>query len=555
VQKSHSTINGDRLHSSLRESTTPKAGSLIDPIVAATGLEGNQVVFTISLFSISPTSTIVDLVLINGTTSANDLGLLEYFNGSNWVTAVNNKAIIPAGQPSVQVRTLAVIDGVYEGLESFVLKASVGDNAQTGQGSITDTAPTLLPISNATGLEGNPIVFTIGLSGISSTPTTVDLVLSNGTSSGADLDGLEYFNGSNWVPATGNQAIIAAGQLSVQVRTLAIADGVYEGAESFTLQASAFGSVQNASGSITDTAPTLLPIAAATAIEGNPVVFTIGLSGSSNTATTVGLVISNGTTSGADLGSLEYFNGTLWVAATGNQAIIAAGQTSIQVRTLANIDTVIEATETFTLSATANGSTQIGAGSIIDVPPVVTVIPIQGTTANNTLRGTAAGDTIYGNGGNDRIFGAGGDDTAYAGNPTNPTSGITSITGDGGNDTLTGGTGTTTINGTNDTLMGVNENDTLIGGSGVDSFLLGNSVGSYYIGGGNTDYANISNFNPAIDNIRLGGSPSNYSVSFANGITSIFRLSTTGGAPDLISKVNSTAILSLNATYFVYQTV
>ena len=373
------------------------------------------------------------------------------------------------------------------------------------------------------------------------------------STSAADLGGLEYFDGSNWVAATGNQAVIAAGQTSVQVRTLAVADGVYEGLESFTLQTTANGSTQSGQGSVTDVAPTLTAIAPATALEGNQVVFTVGLSGASTTATTVGLALVNGTTSSADLGALEYFNGSNWVAATGNQAIITAGQTSVQVRTLAVADSVSEGLESFTLQATANGSTQSGQGSITDVAP--TLNTILGTTGNNTLRGTTGDDAIYGNGGNDRIFGGAGNDILFAGNPTNPTSGITSIFGDGGNDTLTGGSGTTAINGSNDTLLGVNEYDTLVGGSGVDTFYLGSSQSSYYLGGGNADYASISNFNPGTDVIRLNGSSANYSISYSGGIASISHLDTNGNQ-DLIAKIDSAPnALNLNATYFSYVTV
>jgi large repetitive protein len=524
----------------------------LNPIAAATALEGNNVVFTVGLSGASTTATTVDLVLTNGTTSAADLGALEYFNGTNWVAATGNKAIIAAGQTSVQVRTLAVADGVYEGLETFTLKATANGNTQSGQGSITDVAPTLAPIAAATALEGNQVVFTVGLSGASTTVTTVDLALSNGTTSSADLGALEYFNGSNWVAATGNQAVIAAGQTSVQVRTLAVVDGVYEGTESFTLKATANGSTQTGNGSVTDVAPTLQPIAAATALEGNNVVFTVGLSGASTTTTTVDLALSNGTTSSADLGSLEYFDGSNWVAAAGNQAIIAAGQTSVQVRTLAVADGVYEGLESFTLQATANGSTQSGSGSVTDFP--TTVAPIVGTTGDDTLTGTAGDDSIYGNGGDDVISGGSGNDNLFAGSPTNPFGGFTIMNGDGGNDILTGGTGLNYLNGTDDTLLGVNEQDTLVGGGNgsTNYFYLGNDQGSYYVGGGDTDYATISNFDSTFDVIKLNGAAEDYSITYTGGIAAISHIDSNGNQ-DLIATINSAPnALDLNAGYFNY---
>jgi RTX calcium-binding nonapeptide repeat (4 copies)/Calx-beta domain len=532
-------------------STQTANGSVTDvaptlaPIAAATALEGNNVVFTVGLSGTSTTATTVDLVLSNGTTSAADLGGLEYFNGTAWVAATGNKAIIAAGQTSVQVRTLAVADGVYEGAESFTLKATANGSTQTANGSVTDVAPTLAPIAAATALEGNNVVFTVGLSGASTTATTVDLALSNGTTSSADLGGLEYFDGSNWVAATGNKAVIAAGQTSVQVRTLAVADGVYEGLESFTLQASANGSTQTANGSVTDVAPTLNPIYDATALEGSQVVFNVGLSGISTTATTVDLVLTNSTTSVDDLGSLEYFDGSNWVAATGNQAIIAAGQTSVQVRTLAVDDSVYEGAESFTLQASANGSVQTANGSVTDVAPAI----------DETLAGTEGDDVIYGNGGNDVISGGAGNDNLFAGSPTNSANGFTIMNGDGGNDILTGGSGFNLLNGTNDTLLGVSEQDTLVGGGSgsVNYFYLGSNQGSYYVGGGDTDYASVSNFDSNNDVIQLSGSIADYSIVYAGGIASISHLDVNGNQ-DLIAKIDSASVLDLNAGYFSYIT-
>ncbi len=524
----------------------------INPIAAATALEGNQVVFTVGLSGASTTATNVDLVLTNGTTTAADLGALEYFNGTAWVAATGNKAVVAAGQTSVQVRTLAVADGVYEGLETFTLKATANGSTQTANGSITDVAPTLNPIAAATALEGNQVVFTVGLSGTSTTATTVDLVLTNGTTTAADLGALEYYNGTAWVAATGNKAIVAAGQTSVQVRTLAVADGVYEGLETFTLQATANGSTQTANGSITDVAPTLQPIAAATALEGDNVVFTVGLSGASTTATTVDLVLANGTTSAADLGALEYYNGTAWVAVTSNQAVVAAGQTSVQVRTLAVADGVYEGLETFTLQATANGSTQTANGSITDLAP--TVVPIIGTVGDDELTGTAGNDVIYGNGGSDLIAGGAGNDNLFAGGQTDPATGTTIMNGDGGNDILTGGMGLNGLNGTNDTLLGQNEQDTLVGGGSgsVNYFFLGNDQISYYLGGGDADYASISNFDSNVDFIQLAGSSADYSITYSGGIASISHVDI-NGTQDLIAKIVSAPnALDLNASYFSY---
>jgi hypothetical protein len=108
------------------------------------------------------------------------------------------------------------------------------------------------------------------------------------------------------------------------------------------------------------------------------------------------------------------------------------------------------------------------------------------------------------------------------------------------------------LRGTNDTLLGVGEQDTLIGGGvgSTNTFYLGGINGSYYVGGSNTDYASISNFDPNNDAIELAGSSANYEIEFANNVNSIYRLTATGR--DLIGKVTSTVLLSLDAPCFSY---
>jgi Ca2+-binding RTX toxin-like protein len=173
------------------------------------------------------------------------------------------------------------------------------------------------------------------------------------------------------------------------------------------------------------------------------------------------------------------------------------------------------------------------------IPAAITTPVVNGTTGNNTLRGTVDNNTIYGNGGNDRIFGAAGNDTLYAGNPTNSTSGITSIFGDGGCDKLYGGTGSTALNGTNDTLKGVGEKDFLTGGVSLgsrDNFIIGNGQGTFYLGNGDSDYAEIINFDCSIDQITANGIANNYSITYSGIYANIYYINL-NGTLDLVAKV------------------
>ena len=389
-------------------------------------------------------------------------------------------------------------------------------------------------IVSATSAEGGFVEFKVGLSGTSTstTDTSVTLALANGTTSNADLGQLQYQTANGWVNVGANgQAVIAAGQNSVQVRTLAVADSVFEGAETFTLSASANGTTKTGAGTITDTASGLADIASATSAEGGFVEFKVGLSGTSTSTTDTNVVLSitNETTSAADLGQLQYQAGNGdWVnVGVNGQAVITAGQNSVQVRTLAVVDSVYEGAETFTLSATANGTTKTGAGTVTDCPELV--IPIV-----NGINGA----TITGSGGNDVIIANGGDNTIYGG---------------GGNDMITAGGGVNFINGSNDTLLGHGEHDTLVGGgSGSRNiFILGTDLGSYYVGGGESDFATISGFQAdGNDFIQLAGESIDYTTSFAGGVTSVFHVSLTG--TDLVAKIDSTSLLGLNDGAFYY---
>jgi Ca2+-binding RTX toxin-like protein len=121
-----------------------------------------------------------------------------------------------------------------------------------------------------------------------------------------------------------------------------------------------------------------------------------------------------------------------------------------------------------------------------------------GNSLNNTLTGNSDNNSLFGGAGNDSIFGG------------------------AGNDTLTGANGSVR-----------NEIDTLTGGSGADLFVLGNASGTFYNDDyssqtGTTDYALITDFNPAEDRLQLK-SGSYYFTAAAGGnqdlymVTSEFR--------------------------------
>jgi Ca2+-binding RTX toxin-like protein len=219
---------------------------------------------------------------------------------------------------------------------------------------------------------------------------------------------------------------------------------------------------------------------------------------------------------------------------------------------------------------------KIGAGCAINNT-------IQGTVGDDTIAGTPGNDLINGNGGNDTLSGGPGCDTIYNGSAGNQNGGFTFMNGDGGDDTIYGGAicvlpmpffknpilprdlalfifntgsivvnaqntcgqGVNLLNGSNDTLFGVGEKDILVGdiiipnvSGGADYFYLGNDQGSYYVGSGDSDYAEIRNFDCATDFLQLTGSPGDYNIIYAGNTASIYKVGSNGNQ-DLIAKVNS----------------
>jgi pectate lyase len=115
---------------------------------------------------------------------------------------------------------------------------------------------------------------------------------------------------------------------------------------------------------------------------------------------------------------------------------------------------------------------------------------------------------------------------------------------------IIGGKGRNILNGSNDILLGVGEQDRLIGSNLAikNTFILGNATTCYYLGNGDNDFATISKYNPTYDTIQLNGSAVNYSLSFANNINSLYRL-TTGGGTELIARISTSTVLTLSSGF------
>ena len=343
---------------------------------------GGFAVFTVSLTNPSSTATTVSLALADGTATSADYGpALEVSTdgGTTWIAA--SSATFAAGATSVLVRTPITGDVLDEADETFTLTATrtagtTSNTSAVGTTTITDddATPSLVIDDVTVNETAGTATFTVTLSAASGQTVSVNVATSNGTATaGADYTA---------VPST--TLTFAPGVITQTVTVTILDDGTYEGAENFNvlLSGAVNATIADPSGlgTINDNDLPALSVSSPTVGEGGFAVFTVALSNPSTTAVTFNPALASGTaTVGTDTGTtLEYFNGTAWVAVPVGGVTIAAGSTSAQVRVATTDDFAAEGNETFTLTATRTaGSTSnasaVGTATISDDSDVTTV--------------------------------------------------------------------------------------------------------------------------------------------------------------------------------------
>jgi Calx-beta domain len=373
---------------------TPKVISVSN----ASAKEGEKVVFAVELADITVEPISVELTLESDTAERGfDFGpaLFNPFDPANleasfdggitWNPVPSDSQLaVGVGVKNFQVRVPTTTDNQIEGNETFRLIAGRNprDLGVVGIGTIVDVAPLptkVLFVSDASGIEGEAEVFTIGLSEPTFEPTNIQLNLASGTAIlGKDFSAIleaSFDSGVTWssVPTNG-QLSVDAGVSDFQVRTMALIDNRKEAAETFTLTASSNGGMAKGTGTILDTpiAAKVTSVSNARAIEGDKEVFTIGLSNKTTAPTTVALNLASGTaTLGTDFSTTleaSFDRGKTWIAVSSDGKLeVGTGVKNFQVRAMTTIDSLLkEGKETFKLTASANGGTADGTGTIIE---------------------------------------------------------------------------------------------------------------------------------------------------------------------------------------------
>ncbi|MHC2071091.1 Calx-beta domain-containing protein [Bremerella sp. T1] len=212
-------------------------GDVVKPTASISGgssslVEGNSDTYTISLNMPAAQSTNVYYTMNTGSASTSDFSPTS----GSYVT-------IPAGQTSATVNISALNDTLVESTENFSIQLTSGSNYSLGGSSsktisIYDTDEWTISVtaidSTAEESGGNTGKFRVSRSGASNytSPITVALNVSGSATYGNDYGfSLGTYNGS------GISVTIPSGQTYVDIVVTPANDGIREGSETVTLQA------------------------------------------------------------------------------------------------------------------------------------------------------------------------------------------------------------------------------------------------------------------------------------------------------------------------------
>ena len=386
--------------------------------------EGQYAIFGVNVTGAAAGSTLT-LAFANGTAINPDdyaAGTFQYStdSGTTW-NNYTTPITLATGNSDVRVRTTTVDDLFDEADETFTLTGTLTSNGSTysdlGTATILDNdTPTILVGQPGTGTgditvpEGDYAIFGVNVTGAAA-GSTLTLAFANGTAINPDDYAAGTFQystdgGTTWNNYT-TPVALSAGNSDVRVRTTTADDLIYEGDETFVLTGTLTSNGTNYSdtgtATIQDNDTPTLAVSDITVLESAGYgQFTVSISKVSTQDTQLSLALSNGTATGGgtDYGSagadniqVSTDNGATWTNAV--TATIAAGQTSVLVRTPINNENLYEPQETFSLTATRTGGTPVTNPSSLDsgtallisddqIPRVLTITPAAQTVSEGT---------------------------------------------------------------------------------------------------------------------------------------------------------------------------
>lgn len=278
-------------------------------------------------------------------------------SGIDFSTAVTGPFTIAAGQTTYQVPVATVAgDGGDNAVEEFYVTLVNPANAtnspfNSAVGTITDGDPPALSwAGTASAVEGDPIIFTVNLSWLSTANVQFRVTFTDGTAARLGIDYDDAATGPFTVPP---------GNLFYQVAVPTIVDGLPElSAENFTITLhstvnATVGTPSFTTGYVLDgDQPELSFQLDQTGVEGDVLTFTVQLSQATTVPVSFNIEYDNGSTQGAgdfDAGNTGPFT-------------IAVGATTATVTVNTVDDAVLEGVETFIIRVADPVNAVLGAG-------------------------------------------------------------------------------------------------------------------------------------------------------------------------------------------------
>jgi F0F1-type ATP synthase epsilon subunit len=365
-------------------------------------VEGNDLVYTVSLSSAPLIVSTYDFTLGGGTATAGaDYNVTPVCSDGVTYNSGTGQITVPVGIAHFTVTVSTIDDSIIDSASPETLPLRVG--GVTGHGGILDNEqPTITTVEPGTPgvgdnnvVEGNNLVYTVSLSSTPLIDSTYDFTLGGGTATaGADYNVTPIFSdGVTYNSTTGKITVpVGVGHFTVTVST--IDDTIIDSASPETLPL-VVGGVTGLGGILDNDAPTVTSVTSDTQTEGVNLVHTVTLSGvtGDNTAYAYSLA-GNTATEGSDFTTPPTFSNGVTLGVDG-KLTVPSGINSFTITVPTVDDVTVEATETTSLTVGGVAAT----GTILDndqtlVVNDVSVLESAGVAVFTVTLSSASGQAV-----------------------------------------------------------------------------------------------------------------------------------------------------------------
>ncbi len=373
--------------------------------------EGSKAIFTVTVGAAESPYTVTFNTTTNGTAEDTDITapiVVKDAQGNTIVANQDGSYTVPANTTSLTVEVPTVVDGVYEGSETFELngKTEFMSSNVSGTGTIKDDGSAndgddndgtidndqpQMSINDVTVEEGSKAIFTVTVGAAESPYTVTFNTTTNGTAEDTDITApivVKDAQGNTIVANQDGSYTVPANTTSLTVEVPTVVDGVYEGSETFELNGKTEFMSSNVSGTGTikddgsandgddndgtiDNDQPQMSINDVTVEEGSKAIFTVTVGAAESPYTVTFNTTTNGTAEDTDITApivVKDAQGNTIVANQDGSYTVPANTTSLTVEVPTVVDGVYEGSETFEL----NGKTEFmssnvsGTGTIKD---------------------------------------------------------------------------------------------------------------------------------------------------------------------------------------------